>query len=155
MPRIFFTSIRTIRREPVKLFRLSTTAQSTCFLKIEPFCSTPHHIDSSTHGFGRGRRERLTKHSQHARSEKKLMKKKAESVSIMMLAPKNRISIQRWISFIIGGLAVLFFALLRDAYPWMAVLAGAGFFLGLTDFGRRCPLLLSVPHHLARIRKKE
>jgi 1,4-dihydroxy-2-naphthoate octaprenyltransferase len=67
---------------------------------------------------------------------------------------KSKISSQRWSAFIFAGVAVLLFALHIGADNWILALAGVGFFLGITDFGRQCPLLLSVHHLLARLRKK-
>lgn len=67
---------------------------------------------------------------------------------------KRKISLQQWIAFIITGIAVLLFIIHNGTDAWMLALAGVGFFLGVTDFGRQCPLLLSVHHILARIRKK-
>ena len=68
---------------------------------------------------------------------------------------KHKISPQRWAAFIVGGIAVILFTLQLGAQLLLGVLAGTGFFLGITDYGRQCPLLISVRQALTRIRKKE
>jgi uncharacterized membrane protein YecN with MAPEG domain len=67
---------------------------------------------------------------------------------------KSKISLQQWSAFIVAGIAVLLFVLHIGAEKWMLALAGVVLFLGITDYGRQCPLLLSVHHLLARLRKK-
>jgi hypothetical protein len=61
---------------------------------------------------------------------------------------------QRWIAFIIAGIAVFLFNMHIGADTWMLAFAGIGFFLGITNFGRQCPLLLSLHNIRARIHKK-
>jgi 1,4-dihydroxy-2-naphthoate octaprenyltransferase len=67
---------------------------------------------------------------------------------------KSKIFSQRWSAFVFAGVAVFLFVLHIGADNWILALVGVGFFLGITDFGRQCPLLLSVHHLLARMRKK-
>jgi hypothetical protein len=63
-------------------------------------------------------------------------------------------SLRRRIVFIAAGSAIALL-LMRFGYDfWLSMIAGAGLFLGITDFGRRCPLLLSARHHYASVRKK-
>jgi len=68
---------------------------------------------------------------------------------------KSKISLQRWIMFFTAGLAILVFALHLTANICVYVLGGLALFFGATDFGRQCPLFLSVQHLYARIHMKK
>jgi hypothetical protein len=67
---------------------------------------------------------------------------------------KSKMSLQRWMLFIAAGIAFLLFVFHVTGNTCVFLLGGLAFFFGVTDFGRQCPLLLSVHHILARIRKK-
>ena len=68
---------------------------------------------------------------------------------------KPGISRQRWIAFIVAGGAGAAFAAVDGIQRLMFIIAALGLFLGITDFGRQCPLVLSLQHIVARIRKKK
>jgi hypothetical protein len=68
---------------------------------------------------------------------------------------KRKISPRRWTAFIVGGISVILFSLQVGAQLLLGLIAGISMFLGVTDFGRQCPLLISVHQILSRIRKQE
>jgi 1,4-dihydroxy-2-naphthoate octaprenyltransferase len=68
---------------------------------------------------------------------------------------KNALSLQRWLAFIAVGVVVLLIALHLAGNIWFLLMGGLAFFLGATDFGRQCPLLLSMHHLYARIQEKK
>jgi hypothetical protein len=54
----------------------------------------------------------------------------------------------------IGILGVLLFLLGSPGRPYLIAMSLLVLFLGFTDFGRQCPLMLSVRHHLNRMKLK-
>jgi hypothetical protein len=54
----------------------------------------------------------------------------------------------------IGMLGIALFFLGSPGGYFLLIGSAAALFLGLTDFGRQCPLLLSVRHVLYRIKSK-
>jgi hypothetical protein len=67
---------------------------------------------------------------------------------------KNSITLRRWLAFIAAGVVFLLLVF-HIAYSSWFLLAGiAALFFGVTDFGRQCPLFMSVQHMLAQMRKK-
>ena len=67
---------------------------------------------------------------------------------------ESKISLRRWIAFAAGGTAALaFFLHLSNSY-WFPAIAGGGVALGVTDFGRRCPLMVSLRHLIARAKNR-
>jgi hypothetical protein len=67
---------------------------------------------------------------------------------------KSNISFNRWLMIIIGGIAALLFVMNVYASKWLVVIAAIGLTLGITNFGRQCPLMLSLHYILARLKKK-
>ncbi len=67
---------------------------------------------------------------------------------------KQKFSHQRWAALAVGGIAGMVFTMQVGAQLLLGVLAGTALFLGITDFGRQCPLLISLRQVLVRIRKK-
>lgn len=80
---------------------------------------------------------------------------KKKDCTARMETQKRNISLQRWIVFVAAGFALLLFVLHRTENLCVFLLGGLAFFFGVTDFGRRCPLFLSVQHLYARIQKKK
>jgi hypothetical protein len=56
------------------------------------------------------------------------------------------------IIFAVGGMALFILGVAR--YYYVLILSVLMIFLGITDFGRRCPLVLSLKYLLFRIRSK-
>jgi hypothetical protein len=54
----------------------------------------------------------------------------------------------------IGILGIILFLLGIPRNYFLLIGSGAALFLGVTDFGRQCPLILSVQYHLNRIKSK-
>ncbi|MCX6122329.1 MAG: hypothetical protein NTX44_12035 [Ignavibacteriales bacterium] len=54
----------------------------------------------------------------------------------------------------IGFLGIVLFLLGIPRNYFLLIGSGAALFLGLTDFGRQCPLILSVQYHLNRMKSK-
>jgi hypothetical protein len=71
-----------------------------------------------------------------------------------MQIQRNSLRPRRWIAFLIAGTAVLLLPLYISAQGWMIVLVGIGLFLGITDYGRQCPLYLILHQYLVHKRKK-
>ncbi len=67
---------------------------------------------------------------------------------------KNGFSTRRLLTFFIAGIFTLAYFAGTGNSKWIAVLAGAGFALGITDFAKRCPLMLSLNHLFARMKRK-
>ena len=55
----------------------------------------------------------------------------------------------------IGILGVLLFLLGSPGRYYVLAVSLPVLFLGFTDFGRQCPLMLSVQHHLNRMKLKK
>jgi hypothetical protein len=55
----------------------------------------------------------------------------------------------------IGILGVILFLLGYPRSYSLFIGSGVALFLGITDFGRQCPLMLSVQHHLNRMKLKK
>lgn len=66
---------------------------------------------------------------------------------------QTRISPQRRIAFITAGIIILLIVFNVVRVIWIC-LAGVVLILAVTDYGRRCPLLLSLHYLYARIQKK-
>jgi hypothetical protein len=56
---------------------------------------------------------------------------------------------------VIGVLGIILFLLGSPRSYYLLIGAAAALFLGLTDFGRQCPLILSVQHLLYRMKSKK
>jgi hypothetical protein len=54
----------------------------------------------------------------------------------------------------IAALGIVLFFLDPPGKYYVLIGSLAALFLGLTDFGRQCPLILSVRYHLNRIKSK-
>ncbi|HUI30306.1 MAG TPA: hypothetical protein VLX91_08815 [Candidatus Acidoferrales bacterium] len=67
---------------------------------------------------------------------------------------KNHISLRRLFAFIAAGIAAVLVIIDAVQSVWLYLAGLAALFLGVTDFGQRCPLLLSVRYLYARIRKR-
>jgi hypothetical protein len=81
-------------------------------------------------------------------------KDKIRERTIRMEIQKSKISLQRWMLFIVAGVAFLLFVFHVTGNICVFLLGGLAFFFGVTDFGRQCPLLPVVHHIRARIRTK-
>ena len=55
----------------------------------------------------------------------------------------------------IGILGIILFLLGSPRSYYLLIGSAAALFLGLTDCGRQCPLILSVQHHLNRMKSKK
>ena len=55
----------------------------------------------------------------------------------------------------VGILGIILFLLGSPRSYYLLIGSVAAIFLGLTDFGRQCPLILSVQHHLNRMKSKK
>jgi hypothetical protein len=55
----------------------------------------------------------------------------------------------------IGILGIVLFLLGSPRSYFLLIGSGAALFLGVTDFGRQCPLILSVRHLLYRMKSKK
>jgi hypothetical protein len=58
---------------------------------------------------------------------------------------------------VLNGIAILGIILFLLGSPsgyYLLIGSATAIFLGVTDFGRRCPLILSVQHHLNRMKSK-
>jgi hypothetical protein len=66
----------------------------------------------------------------------------------------SNISLLRTGIFILAGITLV--AGLSDFFlsRWILVSSAVFFFLGITDFGRQCPIVLSVQHHINRWKSK-
>ncbi len=67
---------------------------------------------------------------------------------------KSNISLSRWLMLFTGGIAALLFTMRIHTSGWLLVVAATGFTLGITNFARQCPLLLSFHSIRARLQKK-
>jgi hypothetical protein len=68
--------------------------------------------------------------------------------------PENHITFRRGLSFAIAGAAAILVILNIIGSLWIYLIGAAALFLGVTDFGRRCPLVLSIRYLYARRRKR-
>jgi hypothetical protein len=55
----------------------------------------------------------------------------------------------------LGMLGIILFLLGSPRSYYLLIGSAAALFLGVTDFGRQCPLILSVQHHLNRMKSKK
>ena len=55
----------------------------------------------------------------------------------------------------IGILGIILFLLGSPRSYYLLIGSAAALLLGVTDFGRQCPLILSVQHHLNRMKSKK
>jgi hypothetical protein len=67
---------------------------------------------------------------------------------------RNKLSLSRKLIFGLSG--VLIFLLITEIVSGKLLFAVSfiALFLGVTDFGRQCPLLLSVQYHVHRVTSK-
>ena len=63
-------------------------------------------------------------------------------------------SFRRLALLVLAGISVLLYATGIFPSPWSLVIGILAFFLGVTDFGRQCPLILSARSLLSRMRSK-
>jgi hypothetical protein len=56
--------------------------------------------------------------------------------------------------FVLAGMTLIAGMLDLVFSRWILASSAVFFFLGVTDFGRQCPLFLSVQHHINRRRSK-
>jgi hypothetical protein len=54
----------------------------------------------------------------------------------------------------VGILGIILFLLGNPRSYYLLISSVTVLFLGVTDFGRQCPLILSVQHHLNRMKSK-
>jgi hypothetical protein len=67
---------------------------------------------------------------------------------------KKPLSFPRSAALITGAASALLAFLLPHLRLPLSIAAGTGFALGITNFGRQCPLMLSINHLAARFFKK-
>jgi len=55
----------------------------------------------------------------------------------------------------IGVFGIILFLLGSPGSYYLLIGSAVALFFGITDFGRQCPLILSVQHHLNRMKSKK
>jgi len=70
------------------------------------------------------------------------------------LTRQNKLSFSRKLVFGLAGILIILFITKIAAGTFLVVGSIIAVFLGFTNFGRQCPLLLSLQYHINRMKSK-